>query len=107
MEWKRGCLLVKNNPKDPVFQFLAGTFHQDAGSPEEVLQQLLTEESKEYLESAIVFLTLFINSEYSDDEKNEYIQHCADGIYFPALGLTPIQWLKSIVQQLKEAVKAK
>jgi hypothetical protein len=39
--------------------------------------KLLTEESKEYLESAIVFLTEFINSEYSDDEKNEYIQHCA------------------------------
>jgi hypothetical protein len=56
MELRRGYLLVKNNPKDSVFQFLAGTFHQDAGSPKEVLQELLTEESKEYLESAIVFL---------------------------------------------------
>lgn len=49
------CLLVKNNPEDLVFQFLAGTFHQDADSPEEALQELLTEESKEYLKSAIVF----------------------------------------------------
>ncbi|MED0714272.1 contact-dependent growth inhibition system immunity protein [Aeribacillus composti] len=99
-------MLVKNNPEDPVFQFLAGTFHQDADSTEEALQELLTEESKEYLKSAIVFLTEFINSEYSDDEKNEYIQHCADGVYFPDLELTPIQWLKSVVEQLKEAVKA-
>ncbi|WP_375781764.1 contact-dependent growth inhibition system immunity protein [Parageobacillus toebii] len=107
MEWRERCLLVKNNPEDPVFQFLAGTFHQDIDSPEEALQELLTEESKEYLESAIVFLTEFINSEYSDDEKNEYIQHCADGVYFPALGLTPIQWLKSVVEQIREVVKAK
>jgi len=106
MEWREKCLLVKNNPEDPVFQFLAGTFHQDADSSEEALQELLTEESKEYLKSAIVFLTEFINSEYSDDEKNEYIQHCADGVYFPDLELTPIQWLKSVVEQLKEAVKA-
>lgn len=106
MEWREKCLLVKNNPEDPVFQFLAGTFHQDADSPEEALQELLTEESKEYLKSAIVFLTEFINSEYSDNEKNEYIQHCADGVYFPDLELTPIQWLKSVVEQLKEAVKA-
>ncbi|BBW97132.1 contact-dependent growth inhibition system immunity protein [Geobacillus icigianus] len=100
-------MLIKNNPGDPVFQFLAGTFHQDIDSPEEALQELLTEESKEYLESAIAFLTNFIHSEYSDDEKNEYIQLCADGVYFPALGVTPIQWLKSVVEQLREAVKTK
>jgi|GEM_PF-1046629 len=76
-------------------------------SPEEALQEFVTEENKEYLESAIVFLTEFMNSEHSGHEKNEYIQHCADGLYFPALGLTPIQWLKTVVEQLKEAVKTK
>lgn len=79
--------------EDPVYQLLAGEFHQDAGSPKEALQELLTEESKEYLESAIIFLTDFIHSEYSETEKNDFIQTCADGVYFPALGLTPIQWL--------------
>ena len=50
-------MLLINKQKDPVFQFLAGTFHQDIESPDDVLQELLTEESKEYLEDAIVFLT--------------------------------------------------
>ncbi|MGP9077193.1 contact-dependent growth inhibition system immunity protein [Geobacillus thermodenitrificans subsp. calidus] len=100
-------MFVKHNPEDPVFQFLAGIFHQDIDSPEEALQEFVTEENKEYLESAIVFLTEFMNSEHSDDEKNEYIQHCVDGLYFPSLGLTPIQWLKTVVEQLKEAVKTK
>ncbi|ARA98402.1 MULTISPECIES: contact-dependent growth inhibition system immunity protein [Geobacillus] len=100
-------MFVKHNPEDPVFQFLAGIFHQDIDSPEEALQEFVTEENKEYLESAIVFLTEFMNSEHSGHEKNEYIQHCADGLYFPALGLTPIQWLKTVVEQLKEAVKTK
>ncbi|MED0663214.1 hypothetical protein CW755_02325 [Geobacillus thermodenitrificans] len=104
---KQRCLFVKHNPEDPVFQFLAGIFHQDIDSPEEALQEFVTEENKEYLESAIVFLTEFMNSEHSGHEKNEYIQHCADGLYFPALGLTPIQWLKTVVEQLKEAVKTK
>ncbi|WP_249595686.1 contact-dependent growth inhibition system immunity protein [Peribacillus frigoritolerans] len=100
-------MLSSNKLEEPVFQFLAGTFHQDIESPEEALEELLTEESKEYLESAIVFLTDFIGSEYSDIEKNGYIQSCADGVYFPALGLEPLQWLYQVIEQIKEAVKTK
>ena len=73
-------MLSSNKLEEPVFQFLAGTFHQDIDSPEEALQELLTEESKEYLEFAIIFFTDFIGSEYPDIEKNEYIQSCADGV---------------------------
>lgn len=101
-------MLSSNKLEEPVFQFLAGTFHQDIESPEEALEELLTEESKEYLESAIVFLTDFIGSEYSDIEKNEYIPSCADdGVYFPAIGLEPLQWLNQVIEQIKEAVKTK
>lgn len=49
-------MLSPKKLEEPVFQFLAGTFHQDIDSPEEALQELITEESKEYLESAVIFL---------------------------------------------------
>ncbi len=62
-------MLTTNKQEDPVFQFLAGTFHQDIESPDDALQELLTEESKEYLEYAIVLLTNFVGSENSDTEK--------------------------------------
>ncbi|KYC90376.1 contact-dependent growth inhibition system immunity protein [Heyndrickxia sporothermodurans] len=100
-------MLSSNKLEEPVFQFLAGTFHQDIDSPEEALQELLAEESKEYLEFAIVFLTDFIKSEYANNEKNDYIQSCADGVYFPPLGLEPLQWLYQVIEQIKEAVKTK
>ncbi|MDG5471419.1 contact-dependent growth inhibition system immunity protein [Jeotgalibacillus sp. ET6] len=100
-------MFASNKVEEPVFQFLAGTFHQDIHSPEEAIVELLTVESKEYLESAIVFLTDFIQSEYSDTEKNDYIQLCADGVYFPAVGLEPLQWLDQIIEIIKEAVKSK
>ncbi|MEW5553372.1 contact-dependent growth inhibition system immunity protein [Peribacillus frigoritolerans] len=99
-------MLSSNKLEEPVFQFLAGTFHQDIESSEEALEELFTEESKEYLESAIVFLKDFIGSEY-DIEKNEYIQSCANGVYFPALGLEPLQWLYQVIEQIKETVKTK
>lgn len=99
--------MTSNKLEEPVFQFLAGTFHQDIDSPEEAIEELVTEESKEYLEFTIVFLTDFIGSEYSDIEKNEYIQACTDGVYFPALGLEPLQWLYQVIEQLIEAVKTK
>jgi hypothetical protein len=51
-----------------VFQFLAGTFHQDAGLPEEALEELLSGERKEYLKDAVEFLTVFLQSEYLDNE---------------------------------------
>jgi hypothetical protein len=100
-------MLSSNKLEEPVFQLLAGTFHQDIDSPEEALEELLKEESKEYLEFAIAFLTNFIESEFSDNEKNEYIQSCADGVYFPTLGLEPLQWLYQVIEQIKESVKTK
>ncbi|TXL66780.1 hypothetical protein FHP05_05215 [Cerasibacillus terrae] len=100
-------MLTTNKQEDPVFQFLAGTFHQDIESPDDALQELLTEESKEYLEYAIVFLTNFVGSENSDTEKSEFIQSAADGVYFPALHIEPIEWLENVIEQIKKVVKNK
>ena len=100
-------MLSPKKIEEPVFQFLAGTFHQDIDSPEEALQELITEESKEYLESAVIFLTDFVGSDYSDIAKNEYIQECAEGVYFPATGLEPLDWIYQVIEQIREAVKIK
>ncbi|MDR6999662.1 contact-dependent growth inhibition system immunity protein [Neobacillus niacini] len=100
-------MLFTNKLEEPVFQFLAGTFHQDIESPEEAFHELLSVESKEYLENAIVFLTDFVRSEYSDNDKNEYIQYCADGVYFPDLGVEPLEWLNNIIEEIKEVIKTK
>ncbi|NWK68170.1 hypothetical protein HWX41_03380 [Bacillus paramycoides] len=97
-------MLLKRNPADEVYQFLAGNFHQDTYH-EEVIQELTEEENKEYLEDAIIFLTKFIQSDYSQEEKNEYIKDSADGIYFEALDVTPLEWLKQTVETLKQALK--
>lgn len=98
-------MLFKKNPEDdPVYQFLAATFHQDTFY-EEALQELLQEESTEYLQDAIIFLTEFIQSDYSNTEKNEYIRYSADGIYFDGLEITPLEWLEQTVETLKQALK--
>ncbi|WP_439741834.1 contact-dependent growth inhibition system immunity protein [Bacillus pseudomycoides] len=97
-------MLLKKNPEDPVYQFLAATFHQDTFY-EEALQELLEEESTEYLQDAIIFLTEFIQSDYSNTEKNEYIQFSADGIYFEGLEITPLEWLEQTVKTIKQALK--
>ncbi|KGA81072.1 hypothetical protein KQ41_19860 [Lysinibacillus fusiformis] len=100
-------MLSINNHDDPVFQFLAGTFHQDIESPEDALQELILDESKEYLEYIVVILTDFIKNEYSDIEKNEYIQSCTDGIYFPILNVKPVEWLNDIIKKITKAINIK
>ena len=95
---------IKKNPEDPVYQFLAATFYQDTFY-EEALQELLEEESTEYLQDAIIFLTEFIQSDYSNTEKNEYIRSSTDGIYFGGLEITPLEWLEQTVKTIKQALK--
>jgi len=97
-------VLFAKDSENLVYQFLAGTFHQDTESPEDALLNILVEEDKEYLEDAIVFLKEFINSEHSRAEKNEYIEYCADGVYFPDIQLEPIEWLSNVTEQIKRGV---
>ncbi|PFM62783.1 hypothetical protein COJ48_18085 [Bacillus cereus] len=98
-------MLRKENMEDhEVFQFLAGTFHQDTFY-EEALKGLLEETHKEYLQNAIVFLSEFIKSNYTSKEKQEYIRYSADGIYFEGLEITPLEWLENIVEILKQTVR--
>lgn len=86
--------------------FLSGTFHQDIGSPEQALDEFIKEASKKCLMVTIKRCEEFLNSELTKQEKENIIQNNAE-IYFPAIELTPLQWLIQLVEQIKEGVKTK
>jgi CdiI immunity protein len=86
--------------------FLGGTFHQDISSPEQALDEFINEVSKECLLSTIKDCEEFLNSNLTKQEKENLIQNNSE-IYFPAIELTPLQWLYKLVEQMKEAVKTK
>lgn len=87
--------------KEDVFEFLGGTFHQDIESPEHAFEEFLRETNRVYLNDAVLFVNEFINSALTKEEKNSFIEESADGIYFPALGLEPIDWLQGITLQIE------
>jgi hypothetical protein len=86
--------------------FLGGTFHQDIISPEQALDEFINGVSKECLLSTIQDCEEFLNSTLIKQEKENLIQNNTE-IYFPAIELTPLQWLYKLVEQMKEAAKTK
>jgi len=94
------------NLKNELKNFLGGTFHQDIESPESALNEIIEEEDRQWLLEIISHIDEFIQSSITEQEKNEFIQNYAE-IYFPALGVSPIEWLKKVATQLKEAVQEK
>ncbi|PJZ02125.1 hypothetical protein CPT06_01665 [Bacillus vallismortis] len=88
---------------DELENFLGGTFHQDIQSPEHVLDEFIEEISKEGLLFTVKYCEEFLNSNLTKEEKEDIIK-CNAEIYFPTIGLTPLEWLKSVILQLKEAI---
>jgi hypothetical protein len=86
--------------------FLGGTFHQDISSPEQALDEFINEASKECLLSTIKDCESFLNSNLAKQKKEIIIQNNAE-VYFPAIELTPLQWLNNLVEQMKEGMKKK
>ncbi|MGI2749706.1 contact-dependent growth inhibition system immunity protein [Bacillus cytotoxicus] len=86
--------------------FLAGTFHQDMESTEEALSEFIMEVTKVCVENTINDILLFLNGSLTDSEKEEFITY-KTYIYFPALNLTALEWLKQTLETLKEAIKSK
>ena len=54
--------------------FLAGTFHQDIESPEEALNEFIMEVTKICIENTKNDILLFLNSNLTDSEKEEFIK---------------------------------
>lgn len=88
---------------DELENFLGGTFHQDIQSPEHALDEFIEEISRAGLLFTVEYCEEFLNSNLTEEEK-EHIIKCNTEIYFPAIGLPPIEWLKSVIEQLKEAI---
>jgi len=91
---------------EELADFLAGTFHQDMGSPEQALVEFIHESSKECLALTFESVVIFMKSNSTEHEKEAFIKtHTA--IYFPAIGLTPKEWLENVAQQIKVALNRK
>ncbi|MEG7333998.1 contact-dependent growth inhibition system immunity protein [Bacillus sp. 0102A] len=88
---------------EELSDFLEGTFHQDMGSPEQALKEFIAESSKECLVFTIKFCEEFLIENISDQEKESFIKSNTE-IYFPAIDLTPLQWLKKVITEIKEAI---
>ncbi|KAF2426840.1 contact-dependent growth inhibition system immunity protein [Bacillus subtilis] len=97
--------MIETEISDPVFRFLGGHFHQDIESPEEALNEYLNEASQKLKEKDLIALTEFVNSDYSESDKNEFLEEIADCIYFPEDDITPLEWLKQVTEQIKKHLK--
>lgn len=94
----------KNDHYEPVYQFLSGSFHQDIEDPDTALEELLEEESTEYLKKSLIFLTDFINSsDLTLKEKSDYIED-ATFIHFPSMEQSPLDWLRSVVKEIENQI---
>ncbi|MGQ9007662.1 contact-dependent growth inhibition system immunity protein [Bacillus stercoris] len=94
--------MIEIKVSDPVFRFLGGHFHLDIESLEDAPNEYLNEASQKLKERDLIALTEFVNSDYSEANKNEFIEEAADGIYFPENDLTPLEWLKQAIEQIKK-----
>ncbi|MED0962092.1 MULTISPECIES: contact-dependent growth inhibition system immunity protein [Bacillus] len=96
------------NDKDYMYEelsdFLDGTFHQDMGTAEKALNEFIEEAHKVCIENTIKYITEFLKSDLSTQEKEEFIKDYTE-VYFPSLKLTPIEWLEQTVETLKQALK--
>ncbi|KFI01993.1 contact-dependent growth inhibition system immunity protein [Bacillus spizizenii] len=97
--------MIDTNISEPVFQFLGGIFHQDIETPESALDEYLEEIPKEEQETDIVALKDFINSDYSDEEKNDFIDEAADGVDILSYGVSPLIWLEQVIQKIEKNIK--
>ncbi|MEC0365697.1 contact-dependent growth inhibition system immunity protein [Bacillus subtilis] len=97
--------MIDTNISEPVFQFLGGIFHQDIETPESALDEYLEEIPKEEQETDIVALKDFINSDYTDEEKNDFIDEAADGVDIRSYGISPLVWLEQVIQKIEKNIE--
>ncbi|PKJ57795.1 hypothetical protein CW370_20275 [Bacillus sp. SN32] len=97
--------MIDTNISEPVFQFLGGIFHQDIETPESALDEYLEDIPKEEQETDIVALKDFINSDYTDEEKNDFIDEAADGVDIRSYGVSPLVWLEQVIQKIEKNIE--
>jgi len=73
--------MLESEMRDDFINFLRGNFHQDIESVEDAIEEILDEESRDYLIYATEFITIFLNSDTSDENKINVVRENTS-IYF-------------------------
>ena len=61
--------MLESEMRDDFINFLRGNFHQDIESVEDAINEILDDEGREYLIYATEFITIFLNSDTSHENK--------------------------------------
>ena len=61
--------MLESEIRDDFINFLRGNFHQDIESVEDAIEGILDEEGRDYLIYATEFITIFLDSDTSDENK--------------------------------------
>lgn len=73
-------------------------------SPEEALEEMITECHPETLSEALQMINQFLTStEESNDWKTEFLQQNTD-IYFPNMELNTLEWLNNVRMSLEKVL---
>lgn len=95
--------MTESNEYKDVINFLAGTFHQDIEDPTDALQEYIKEVGSEWLLHISDEIERFLMSEMSEQCKEEFIKENTC-IYFPAIGMKPIVWLKNVLEEIRISI---
>ncbi|MDM5312619.1 MULTISPECIES: contact-dependent growth inhibition system immunity protein [Peribacillus] len=95
---------MKNKSFDELENFLTAHFHQDMVSPDEELKEFVNSISEKRILLIANEVKFFLAENISNEEKENFIEECCE-LYFPSLGVTPIQWLENIARELEKAIQ--
>ncbi|MGG4201873.1 contact-dependent growth inhibition system immunity protein [Peribacillus frigoritolerans] len=95
---------MKSKSFDELENFLTAHFHQDIVSPDEELKEFVNSVSEKRILLIANEIKYFLAENISNEEKGYFIEECCD-LYFPSLGVTPIQWLENVAQKLEKAIQ--
>lgn len=99
------CFTLNEEFKEEFEGFLGGWWHQDMGSPEQALEDMINACHPETISDAVKMINHFLSSKSETDEwKIEFIQESTD-IYFPNMQLSPLEWLNHVKMRLEEVLR--
>ncbi|OXS69820.1 contact-dependent growth inhibition system immunity protein [Priestia filamentosa] len=88
---------------EELSDFLIAYFNQDIESPEGALQEYIEENTKKRILITIEEIDKFLSEDLPQQDKELFIKDNCD-LYFPALELTPVEWLKQVQAELKSTL---
>lgn len=92
-----------DNKRKILKNFLGGTFYQDIESPEEALLEYIQSVDDHWIQTIVDAIKFFLESDLSIEEKNNFIEENVE-IYFPAIDMSPIEWLRYVAIELKRSI---